>query len=156
MGTFKWPLRISSMDGQRVLDIEAMVGTGAFYTTLPASLLRELGIEPRGKRRVPLADGRRIDLDYGQASVLIDGGCVTTLVVFGENDSQAVLGTYTLDGLALTVDPLGQRLIPKPLIMYSTQYISPQATRPGLRPTPHRLSLAISIPLLSLPGATPS
>ena len=51
MSTFKWPLRISSMDGQRMRDIEAIVGTGVMFTTLPDSLLRELGIEPRGRRK---------------------------------------------------------------------------------------------------------
>ena len=54
MDTFKWPLRIASMDGQQGQDIEANVGTGAFYTTLSAGLLRSLGIEPRGKRKVLL------------------------------------------------------------------------------------------------------
>ena len=53
MGTFTWPLRISSMDGQHSLDVEATVDTGAFYTTLPARLLRELGIEPMGTPQVP-------------------------------------------------------------------------------------------------------
>ncbi len=81
------------MDGQQARDVEATVGTGAFYTTLPASLLRGLGIEPRGKRRVPLVDGRRVDLDYEQAWVSMDGGSEITLVVFGEDDSQALLGT---------------------------------------------------------------
>ena len=118
MGTFKWPVRISSMDGQQVQDVEAMVDTGAFYTTLPASLLRGLGIEPRGKRRVPLADERRLVLDYGQAWVSIDGESVITLVIFGEDDGPALLGTYTLDGLALAVDPTEQQLVPKTLIMY--------------------------------------
>ena len=100
MGTFKWPLRIASMDGQRVQDMEANAGTGVFYTTLPGCLLAGLGIEPRGKCRVPQADGRGIDLDYGQARATIDGESVITLVVFGEDDSPALLGTYTLDGLA--------------------------------------------------------
>ena len=50
MGTFKWPLRISSMDGQQAQDIEATVDTGASFTTLPSSLLRELGIEATGNR----------------------------------------------------------------------------------------------------------
>ena len=53
MGTFTWPLRISSMDGQHSLDVEATVDTGAFYTTIPARLLRQLGIEPYGKPQVP-------------------------------------------------------------------------------------------------------
>ena len=39
MGTFRWPLRISSMHGQRTQDLEATVDTGAAYTTLPGSLL---------------------------------------------------------------------------------------------------------------------
>ena len=67
MGTFKWPLRISSMDGQRVWDMEATVDTGASFTTLPSSLLRELGIEPMGKRGFLLADSWRIEMDYGEA-----------------------------------------------------------------------------------------
>ena len=59
MGTFTWPLRISSMDGRQSRDIEATVDFGAAYTTLPARLLRELGVEPVGQRRVLLPDGRR-------------------------------------------------------------------------------------------------
>ncbi len=46
MGTFKWPLRIAGMDGKQEREVEATVDTGAAYTTLPASLLRALGIEP--------------------------------------------------------------------------------------------------------------
>ena len=67
MGTFKWPLRISSMDGQQAQDIEATVDTGASFTTLPSSLLRELGIEPTGKRGFLVADGRRVEMEFGQA-----------------------------------------------------------------------------------------
>ena len=118
MGTFKWPLRVSSLDGQRMRDIEATVGTGSVYTVLPTVLLRELGIEPTGRDRILLADGRRVELDYGQACATIDGDSVITLVVFGEDDAPALLGTYTLTGLALAVDPTEQRLVPTPLILY--------------------------------------
>ena len=118
MGTFNWPLRITSMDGQQVRDIEATVDTGAAYTTLPTSLLRELGVAPVGKRRFLLADGRRIEMDYGEARATIDGESVTTLVVFGEDDAPPLLGAYTLEGLALAVDPVEQRLVPTHLIMY--------------------------------------
>ena len=118
MGTFKWPLRIASMDGQQAQDIEATVDTGAAYTTLPSSLLRELGVEPMGKRRFLLADGRRVDMDYGRAWATIDGSSEVTIVVFGEDDAPALLGAYTLEGLALAVDPTSQRLVPTHLIMY--------------------------------------
>ena len=92
MGTFKWPLRISSMDGQQAQDIEATVDTGASFTTLPSDLLRELGIEAKGKRGFLLADGRRFEMDYGQARATIDDDSVVTIVVFGENEASPMLG----------------------------------------------------------------
>ena len=118
MGTFNWPIRISSMDGQRTRDIEATVDTGAAYTTLPTPLLRELGAAPIGKRRLLLADGRRIEMNIGRAWVTIDGESEVTVVVFGGDNAPPLLGAYTLEGLGLAVDPLGQRLIPTHLIMY--------------------------------------
>ena len=116
--TFNWPLRISSMDGQLSRDVVATVDTGAAYTTLPANLLRELGVAPTGKRRFLLADGRRVDMDFGQAWATIDSESVVTLVIFGEDDGPALLGAYTLEGLALAVDPVEQRLVPTHMIMY--------------------------------------
>ena len=74
MGTCKWPLRISSMDGQQVQDIEATVDAGADYSTLPPSLRSRLGVESMGKRRFLLADGRRIDMDYGRAWATVNDG----------------------------------------------------------------------------------
>ena len=118
VGTFNWPLRISSMDGQRAWEIDATVDTGAAYTTLPTRLLRELVVTPKGKRRFLLADGRRIEMDYGEAQATVDGESVTTIVVFGEDDAPALLGAYTLEGLALAVDPVEQRPVPTHLIMY--------------------------------------
>ena len=118
MGTFSWPLRISSMDGQQARNIEATVDTGAAFTTLPSSLLRELGIERMGSRRFLLADGRRIEMDYGEAWVTIGDDKVTTIVAFGSCESPPLLGRYTLDGLALAVDAVAQSLVPTHPIMY--------------------------------------
>ncbi len=118
MGPFTWPLRISSMDGQQSRDIEATVDTGAAYTTLPTGLLSELGVVPMGQRRFLLADGQRVYMDYGQAWASVNGDSVITLVIFGEDDGPALLGAYTLEGLALTVDPVEQRLVPTHLILY--------------------------------------
>ena len=118
MGTFSWPMRLSSMDGQQARDIEATVDTGAAFTTLPASLLRDLRIEPMGARRFLLADGRRIEMEYGQAWATIDGDSVVTIVVFAEDNAPALIGAYTLEGLALAVDPVEQKLVSTHLIMY--------------------------------------
>ena len=118
MGTFTSALRITGMDGQRSADVEAVVDTGAAYTTLPGRLLRELGVAPMGKRRFLLADGRPVDMEYGRAWVTIGGESEVTIVVFGEDNGPPLLGAYTLEGLALAADPVAQRLVPTHLIMY--------------------------------------
>ena len=111
-------MRISGMDGQHSLDIEATVHTGAFHTTIPTRRLRDLGVEPMGKCRFLVADGRRVEMEYGRAWATIDGESVVTIVAFGEDNAPPLLGAYTLEGLALAVDPSSQRLIPANLIMY--------------------------------------
>ena len=57
-------------------------------------------------------------MDYGQAWASVNGDSVITLVIFGEDDGPALLGAYTLEGLALAVDPVEQRLVPTHLILY--------------------------------------
>ena len=64
-----------------------------------------------GQRRFLLTDGRRVYMDYGEARASVNSESVTTLVVFGEDDAPALLGAYTLEGLALAVDPVEQRLV---------------------------------------------
>ena len=118
MGVFKSPMRLTSMDGQQSMEIEAIVDTGAAYTTVPASTLRQLGVEPVRRRRFQVADGRRIEMDIGQAWATIDGESVVTLVAFGDENAPALLGAYTLEGLSLAPDPVAQRLVSTDLILY--------------------------------------
>ena len=112
MGVFNWRIRLDSMDGERSLEIEAMVDTGASYTIVPASLLKELGVDPIDKISLVMADGRPVEYDIGRAMATIDGRTEATLVVFGEDNARALLGAYTLKGLRLAVDPTHGRLIP--------------------------------------------
>ena len=117
MGMFTCPMRIGTMDGRRSLDLEATVDTGAAYTTVPGRLLRELGVEPGGRRSFKLADGRRIEGAYGRAWASINGEAEVTIVVFGADDGPVLLGAYTLEGLSLAVDPVQQRLVPTVMIL---------------------------------------
>ncbi|MCY4369826.1 MAG: aspartyl protease family protein [bacterium] len=122
MGTFSWPVRISSLDGRRIREVEMTVDTGAAYTTLPARLLHEMGIEPTSRRTVLLADGRRVESDLGRAWATIDGTSEMTLVAFGEEDAPPLLGAYTLEGMGLAADPVAQRLVPTEMIMYYSHH----------------------------------
>ena len=88
-----------------------MVDTAASITTLPGSTLRELGVSPHDQLTFALADGRRIQRDVGQTWLRIDGRSVITLVVFGDEGVQPLLGAYSLQGLMLAVDTPNERLV---------------------------------------------
>ena len=112
MGVFNWPIRLDSIDGERSLEIEAMVDTGASYTIVPSRMLKELDVEPIDKISLVLADGRPVEYDIGEARATINGRSIPTLMVFGEDNARALLGAYTLEGLRLAVDPTHGRLVP--------------------------------------------
>jgi clan AA aspartic protease len=112
MGTFSQVLRLDSIDGERSLEIDALVDTGASYTIVPTTMLARLGVEPIDRIRLALADGRPVDYELGQAVATVNGRSIPTLVLFGEDGARPLLGAYTLEGLRLAVDPREGRLVP--------------------------------------------
>ena len=113
MGTFNCSLKLESMDGERSLEIDALVDTGAFYTMVPASQLTELGVTPFERVRLRMADGRVNEYGLGQAVATVDGRSIPTLVILGEDHAPPLLGAYTLEGLRLMVDPNNAALVPQ-------------------------------------------
>ena len=107
MGLFNWPLQISNLNGDRSSEIEAMVGTGAIFTMLPGSLLREIGISPTRKDI--------FEMEIGEMRVRSNGYSAVTPVIFGREYATPLIGAVTLEELLLVVDPVGQRLTPRNL-----------------------------------------
>jgi len=66
VGTFGARVEIGDIDGVRWEPIEALVDTGATYTTVPASLLDRPGVRPHGRVTFLLADGRQVEEDIGR------------------------------------------------------------------------------------------
>ena len=118
MGVFNWPIRISSLDQDDWREIEATVGTGATYTVIPAGLLRDMGVAVTRQDVFELADGRRLEMDRGRIWITIHGNTEATPVVFGQDGTAPLLGAITLQELALAVDRVGERLVPRPSIWY--------------------------------------
>ena len=118
MGTFSWPVEIQGLDGGPRLRIEAMVDTGATFTVIPGYRLSEIGISPSRRAKFEYGDGRPVDLHIAEARATIDGESAITQVVFGADDSQPLLGSYTLYGLLLAVDPVNERLVSTHGILY--------------------------------------
>ena len=116
MGAFSVKIEIGPMDGARYAEVDALAGTGANTTMMPASILRGLGIEPTMSQMFERADGNRVELDMGNASVKIEGRETVTWVIFGEDETVFLLGAYTLTGVFMKADPVNRRLEPIPYL----------------------------------------
>ena len=112
---------------RRKRTVRFLVDTGAFYSMMPRDVLGSLHIRPIRQETVQFADGRKARWKVGEARVSVDGREVTTLVLFGRPGTQPLLGAYTLEGLALTVDPRRRRLVPEPVLSMA------RGELPGLR-----------------------
>ena len=112
MGVFSIKAELGDPSGQRYEPIELVVDTGSSYTTLPASKFRALGVESVGKQRFVLADGRMIDGDVGQTWLRLEGRTRMTVVAFGEEDAEQLLGAVTLEEFGLGIDTVAKKLVP--------------------------------------------
>lgn len=112
MGTFRQQIELGDFQGSRFTSVEALVDTGASYTSVPQDVLHNLRIEPTEERRFVLANGQRVTYGMTWVRVRIDHQEHPTLVVFGDTGSQVLLGAVTLEEFGLGVDPLNLRLVP--------------------------------------------
>ncbi len=93
-------------------ELNLVVDTGATYTTLPASLLKEMGVRPLRKRKLRLANGRIVERELAAVGLEVEGESLqTTPVVFGD-EGVYLLGSLILEDLSLAVDPLKKKLVP--------------------------------------------
>ena len=112
MGTFSVPIEIGDVGGERFEELQALVDTGATTTVIPGRTLRRLGIVPTKRETFEYAGGTRVELGMAEAKARVEGRETTTWVIFGEEETSALLGAYTLEGVFLGVDPYGRKLIP--------------------------------------------
>ena len=100
-------------DGRESAKLPALVDTGAKTTVVPRYILTRLGITARDRQTFSYANGQRVDLDMAEVQVCVNGRQTTTWVIFGEEENgEALLGAYTLQGTFLGVDTRNERLIP--------------------------------------------
>jgi clan AA aspartic protease len=87
-----------------------LVDIGATDCMVPAKHLRAIGIKPDGKRTYELADGTEIVMQVGVARIEFMGDIVGATVIFGDNDTEPILGVTALESAGIEVDPRNQRL----------------------------------------------
>jgi predicted aspartyl protease len=119
MGQFNVTVELGDPEGRRYESVDALVDTGATYTTVPRPLLERLGVVPDAKAWFTLAHGQLIERELGHTWIRIGARTVITIVVFADSESPALLGAYALEGLRLAPDPVNRCLVPVSSLMMS-------------------------------------
>ena len=114
VGSFRVPIEIARMDGGRFDRLDALVDTGATYTTWPRDRLKALGVQPEEQWPFVLADGREVNFDLAWAQIRINGKTQPTIVIFGEPGAEPLLGVFALEGFRLAADPVNHQLVSVP------------------------------------------
>ncbi len=111
MGTTHVTVAVSNpADSNRRWEALFLVDTGAIDCYVPGNRLREIGIEPEGRRTYALADGSELALDIAVARIEFMGEIVGATVIFGRDDAEPLLGVTALESVGIEVDPQNQRL----------------------------------------------
>jgi clan AA aspartic protease len=112
MGTFSIQIAVGNQNRERWTALDALVDTGASISAVPASVLRDLGVEPITQQRFRFGQGETRVMDVGQTWVRVEGMERITLVLFNEENTPPLLGALALEGVFMGVDPVAQRLVP--------------------------------------------
>ncbi|GAB6946360.1 hypothetical protein JCM16161A_04900 [Vulcanisaeta sp. JCM 16161] len=110
-------VRIGNVDLSRVVEVKALVNTGATLTVIPRLLANELGLSITGKSRVETGAGV-IEVDRSRAWVEIEGRGEVVPVLVSDIIDKVLIGVTTLDVLELEVDPITGKLRERTLLLY--------------------------------------
>jgi clan AA aspartic protease len=120
VGTFKQRIELAATAAGPFRGLYALVDTGSAYTWVPGKIIRELGLAPFDQYKFVMANGEEIKRDRAEAVIRLDGRVLHTICVLAEGTDQTLLGAYTLEGFALSVDPVRKRLVPIPALPVAT------------------------------------
>ena len=112
MGTFYVTIQVADRFRERYVNVDAMIDTGSTYTSLPESLLEDLGIEREETDVFELADNRLVEYDIGDIRLLLENREHYVPVIFAPDDTTPLVGMTTLEILRLGIDPVAEKLVP--------------------------------------------
>ena len=112
MGTFYITIELGDEPGANWRTLDALVDTGASTTSVPASVLRDLGVRPVSTERFRFAQGEVRELPVGYTWIRFAGKELMTQIIFNAEGTSPLLGALALEAAYMAVDPVGKRLIP--------------------------------------------
>jgi predicted aspartyl protease len=112
--TFRVNCQITNnVDRARSVEVsKLLVDTGSECTWIPREILDEIGVTPEKTTAFVLANGQELSRRVGFAIIRIADFVTVDEVVFAEPGDLLLLGARTLEGLNVTVDAAGKRLVP--------------------------------------------
>ena len=117
MGLTKVTTRLVSLTDPEVFYEELfLVDTGATDSMAPRDKLEQLGIRAVGKTCYELADGTVREYLFGLVRIEFLGETTAGRIIFGERDSEPLLGVTALESVGILVDPANQTLKRLPAI----------------------------------------
>jgi clan AA aspartic protease len=87
-----------------------LVDTGAIDSLVPRQHLEAIGLKPKAQRVYELADGSEVKMDITTADIEFMGEIVGGTIIFGDPDTEPLLGVTALESVGIEVDPRNQRL----------------------------------------------
>jgi predicted aspartyl protease len=113
MGTFRVDVEVENpvLPGERRLLRSVLVDTGAELSWFPAEVLESLGIKQSKRSQFRQAGGTVLTRWTGAASLYVAGTWTFDEVVFGEPGDLVILGSRSLEGLNLRIDPVRNELV---------------------------------------------
>jgi len=104
LGFVRVKCSVGSADGKTVKDVDFLTDTGAFYTTIPPEIAKELGIKSAATTKLMLADKRVVEAGISLAYVkILDRDGIFNIAIM--DVPEPLLGISTLEGLGIRVDP---------------------------------------------------
>ena len=112
-GTFRVDLEIenSARPGEKRAIKSVLVDSGAELSWVPGDILRSLGVEHNTQWRFRQADGTVLERWTGIVVLTVGGRRTGDDVVFGEPGDLVLLGSRTLEGLNVRIDPVIKQLV---------------------------------------------
>lgn len=113
MGSFRTDVELENpaRPGARARFSSVLVDTGAELSWFPADDLESLGITRRKLMRFRQASGTVLERWTGGAIVYAAETSTVDEVVFGQPGDMVLLGSRSLEGLNVTIDPVFKRFV---------------------------------------------
>ena len=113
MGAFRVDVEIENPArlGERRTLKSVLVDTGAELSWVPAAVLDSLGVQRRSQWRFRQADGTILERWTSIVEIHVAGKRAGDEVVFGEPGDPVLLGSRSLEGLNVRVEPVTKQLV---------------------------------------------